>query len=100
MRTDGCDSVEDQVDERCDAFEQACRSGHRPRITDFLESDDRIVRVRLFRELLLVELEYRRLHGEQPAQKDYLRDFPEFASQIEAIDLQYGQKGFATAPAH
>src|SRR6478752_3611696 len=100
MLTDGCDSVEDQIDERCDAFEQAWRSGQRPRITDFLKLDDRVVRARLFRELLLVELEYRRLNGEQPKQKDYLRDFPEFASQIEAIDLQYCKKGFATAPAH
>ena len=51
----------------------------------------------LFRELLLVELECRQLNGEQPTQKDYLLEFPEFASQIEAIDLQYHDAAFAAS---
>ncbi len=94
MPIDGCDSVEDRIDERCDAFEQAWRDGQRPKISDFLLSVDRVIRSQLFRELLLVELEYRCLNGELPKQKDYLLEFPEFASQIEAIDLQYRNAAF------
>ena len=72
-------------------------SGRRSPI--FFCPDDREIRAQLFRELLLVELEYRRLNGEQPKQKDYLLEFPEFASQIEAIDLQYRDVAFATSSA-
>ncbi len=37
------------------------------------------------------------LNGEQPRRKDYLLEFPEFASQIEAIDLQYHDVAFAAS---
>ena len=56
---------------------------------------DRAIQAKLFRELLLVELEYRRQRGEEPKQKEYLQEFPQFASQIEAIDLQYRHAAFA-----
>src|SRR5262249_27011318 len=95
MPTNGCDGVDDEVDDRCDAFERAWRAGQRPKISDFLSIEDRVVRGKLFRELLLVELEYRRLEGELPKQREYLIEFPEFASQIETIDLQYRSGAFA-----
>lgn len=95
MPTDSSDNADDRVDEQCDAFERAWRAGQRPNIADFLSSADRVVRSKLFRELLLVELEYRHTSGEQPQQIEYLEQFPEFASQIEAIDLQYRHAAFA-----
>jgi eukaryotic-like serine/threonine-protein kinase len=98
MPTDACDSAEDQVDKRCDAFEQAWRGGQRPKISDFLLPEDRVLRAQMFRELLLVDLEYRRLNGEQPKQKDYLLEFSEFAPQIEAIGLQYRDVAFSASP--
>jgi eukaryotic-like serine/threonine-protein kinase len=98
--TNDADVADDHIDERCDAFESAWREGQRPRISDFLSSERSTVRARLFRELLLVELECRRLVGDSPTQKDYLDEFPEFASQVEAIGLQYGDAAFVAAATH
>ncbi len=95
MSTDAYDNADDQVDEQCDAFERAWRAGQRPKIAGFLSAANRAVRSKLFRELLLVELEYRRMSGELPQQREYLQEFPEFASQIEAVDLQYRHAAFA-----
>ena len=90
-------SVDDRVDERCDAFERAWRSGERPSIADFIRPDDESHRKTLFCELLLVELECRRSLGEQPTEDQYLHDFPEFAAQIHATKFQYGSAAFSTA---
>src|SRR4051794_39539432 len=83
-----CSSIEDRIDEQCDAFELACRNGERPSIAEFIGAEDLANRSRLFRELLLVEVEYRHSRGEQPTAVDYLRAFPEYASQIHPVDFR------------
>src|SRR2546423_12199207 len=96
---DDCASVDDCIDERCDAFELAWHSGERPSIAGFIRPEDESHRKRLFCELLLVELECRRSLGEQPTEDQYLHDFPEFAAQIHATKFQYGTTAFSTARA-
>jgi serine/threonine protein kinase len=91
-------AFDDRIDERCDAFESAWRSGKRPRIREFIGPEDEPFRHKLFCELLLVELECRRLLGEQPTQESYLREFPDFAAQIESVSFQYGNGAFAAQP--
>ena len=88
--------LEDRIDEHCDAFESAWRSGERPSIVDFIQRVEEPYREALFCELLLVELECRRYLGEQPAEEQYLRDFPEFAAQMHAVKFQYGSTAFFT----
>src|SRR5215210_4526013 len=78
---DNCSSI-DRIDEQCDAFESAWRNGERPKIVDFIRPIDEPYRNVLFCELLLVELECRKSLGEQPAEEQYLRDFPAFTTQI------------------
>ena len=82
-------SVRAEIDRWCDRFEQSWRSlettGDRPAMEQYLadwrdEGGDR-----LFSELLLVELAYRRRGGETPAAQDYQRRFPEFRHQIDAV---------------
>src|SRR5262245_10186225 len=82
--------VADRIDERCDAFESAWRSGERPRIAEFIDFDVESLRNQLFRELLLVDVEWRNSLGEKPTADDYRRQFPEFASQVDTIHLLHG----------
>ena len=44
-----CSSVDDRIDEQCDAFESACRNGEHPNISDFISADDVSYRNKLFR---------------------------------------------------
>lgn len=97
MPPDDGSSVDDRIDERCDAYELAWRNGQRPRIVDFIEPDDESHRNALFCELLLVELECRQSLGEQPTEEEYLRDFPEFVTQIHTTKFRYGESAFSTA---
>ncbi len=93
---DDCSSIDDRIDERCDAFESAWRRGERPNIGDFVGLDDGSYRNKLFRELLLVDVERRRSLGEQPTLDNYLRKFPEFATEIDAVGFLYGATAFST----
>src|SRR3954470_22352229 len=97
MSIDGNSSIEDRIDERCDAFELAWQNGTRPSIVDFIRPEDEDHRNALFCELLLVELECRRSLGEEPAEDEYLQRFPEFATQIRATKFQYSAAPFSTA---
>ncbi len=49
-----------QIDSCCDAFEAAWLAGDRPALEDFLDRAPAAVRNQLLRELLAIELEYRR----------------------------------------
>jgi serine/threonine-protein kinase len=98
--SDGSASSDDRIDELCDKFEAAWRSGARPQIPDFVALASEGLRSKLFYELLLVELEYRRNAGEHPVQDEYLENFPTFAREIEAVAFSYGASAFDSQPAH
>jgi tRNA A-37 threonylcarbamoyl transferase component Bud32 len=93
-------SADDRIDERCDAFESAWRSGQRPAIADFIGPEDESHRKALFCELLLVDLECRRAVGERPTEDEYLRDYPEFTAQVHATKFQYGSAAFSSGRAN
>jgi hypothetical protein len=57
-------------------------AGQQPRIRDYLVIAPEEM-ASLFRELLAIELELRRKHGEAIAPEEYLRQFPEYADQFE-----------------
>src|SRR5262249_11553268 len=73
-------SLELRVDAACQSFEAAWkavgRTGVRPRIEDCLAAAGEAERWPLLRELLKVELHYRR--HESPSPDEYRRRFPEF----------------------
>jgi len=60
----------EQVDETCDRFEVARKSAaatiERPRIEDYLGAIAERERGGLLSELVLLDIYYRRLHGEDP----------------------------------
>lgn len=85
---------DDRIDEICDAYEAAWQAGNQLQIATFLARSSDADRPALFCELLLLDVEYRQEHGEQPSREKYLQLFPEFAEQIEAFNFK---QGFETA---
>lgn len=63
------------VDRMCDAFEAAWTAGKRPKIEDYLLGTSDGLRHELIRELIQVDLHYRRRLGEHPQSKDYGKRF-------------------------
>jgi hypothetical protein len=66
-----------RIDKVCNRFEAVWRSGGRPRIEDPLTGWEGEPRAALLRELVLLDLDYRRAVGETPAPADYQSPFPE-----------------------
>ncbi len=74
-----------RIDELCDEFEAAWKSGAPRTISSFLtglEGDERIL---LLRELLHTELELHKNSGEIPALSRFVTDFPDESSLISRI---------------
>jgi serine/threonine-protein kinase len=66
----------------CDRFEAAWKAGARPRIEDY---GDPASDPTLFRELLILDLDYRLLQGEQPQWHEYVERFPAQAGAIRNV---------------
>jgi serine/threonine protein kinase len=75
----------------CDRFEAAWRGGQLPRIEDYLNDVPQAGRPALFRELLALELAYRRRDGEAPAVEGYRQRFPEHAELVRAVWEEEGE---------
>jgi serine/threonine-protein kinase len=78
-------SLTDRVDEACDRFEAAWLAGTRPRIEDYLPETAGPERESYLRELLTLELAYRRRDGERPHYEDCAARFPEHRSVVAAL---------------
>jgi tetratricopeptide (TPR) repeat protein len=74
-----------EIDTACDQFEAACRAGQGPDLATFLNAIAEPIRPRLLRELLALELDYRRNQGERPAADAYRTRFPEHAAIVDAV---------------
>jgi serine/threonine protein kinase/O-acetyl-ADP-ribose deacetylase (regulator of RNase III) len=77
-------SLDKRVDQVCDRFEQAWKAGRRPRIEEYLTEVPESDRVRLFRELLGLEIELRCDGGERPTPREYAPRFPGHDELIRA----------------
>jgi tetratricopeptide (TPR) repeat protein/predicted Ser/Thr protein kinase len=78
-------SVEQRVDAACVRFEAAWQADQRPRIEDFLNAVPEAERPALLRELLHLELEYRRRGSEDVRADEYRTRFPQHAALIEQV---------------
>jgi WD40 repeat protein/thiol-disulfide isomerase/thioredoxin/tRNA A-37 threonylcarbamoyl transferase component Bud32 len=80
-------SLELRIDAVCRSFEAAWKasgtSGTRPRLEDYLAAEDEAVRWPLLRELLRLELHYRR--EEHPSAEELARRFPEYTAQLACL---------------
>jgi tetratricopeptide (TPR) repeat protein/tRNA A-37 threonylcarbamoyl transferase component Bud32 len=71
-----------RLDAACDRFEADWREGRRPRIEESLGQVPESERTELFRELLPLELEFRRDTGESPTPDEYRRRFPTYPQVV------------------
>jgi serine/threonine-protein kinase len=95
-------SVQLRLQEVCAPFEaawQAAAAPHnkRPCVADYLGSSDGPERTALLRELIRLDLHYRRQCGEVPAAEDYLRCCPADAEVIRAVFCVHDQLLLALA---
>jgi serine/threonine protein kinase len=60
-----------RIDQVCDRFELAWQAGQRPSIEDYLSDTPEPERSLLLRELIALDIDYRRQAGEQPQSEDY-----------------------------
>jgi serine/threonine protein kinase len=76
-----------RLEETCDRFESAWQSPQPPRIEPFLDpaGEDRPYAAALFRELLVLDLTYRRQRNERPVLAEYVERFPTWASEIARV---------------
>jgi eukaryotic-like serine/threonine-protein kinase len=74
-----------QVEAAYQRFESAWRAGQRPPIEDHLAGLPGPARTMLLRELLELELSYRRRAGETVRPEEYRQRFPEHAALIESL---------------
>jgi eukaryotic-like serine/threonine-protein kinase len=85
-----------EINRICDRFEEAWRTGRRPAIEDYLAATAEPMRSDLLRELLAVELEWRRSAGERPGAQEYRARFPTHVALVEAACAKPGRA--ATPP--
>ena len=78
-------SLGGQMEAVCDRFEAAWKAGRRPSIEDHLDGVPEAHRAAVFRELLVLELAYRRRAGERPTAEEYRRRFPAHVAVIDAV---------------
>jgi eukaryotic-like serine/threonine-protein kinase len=69
--------VGQRIDVACERFEDAWQSGSSPRIEEFVTEPDGSGRAALVRELVLLDVRYRRRSGEFPSPGDYATLFPD-----------------------
>ncbi|MDA9857568.1 serine/threonine protein kinase [Rubripirellula sp.] len=70
-------AVLERIDDLCVEFEQKWQTNSPPVIEPFLDDDiEPFARDALLAELIVLEIDYRRRHGETPAEQEYLERFP------------------------
>jgi eukaryotic-like serine/threonine-protein kinase len=88
------------VDQTCERFETAWRSGDWPCIEGYLDAVPESCRATLLNELIKLELELRRKVGEVPTPDEYRVRFPDRALIIDEIfrELHEPSEGRSTLP--
>ena len=74
-----------RVDEACDRFENEIKQGAVASIEVYLQEVSPTQRTLLFRSLLLLELDYKRLRNEAATYDEYVAQFPEYAEMLEEV---------------
>ena len=80
-------SVE-MIDRLCDRFESAWQQGHRPPIAGCLAEVAEPLRPVLLRELLRLEIDYRKRAGEVSDLAELQAQFPQYREVVEAVLLE------------
>ena len=87
-----------RLEEACCRFEQAWLSHQPPRLEDFLGGAEGAERLAVLRELLRLDVHYRRQAGEAPAAQDYAAAFPNAADLLNEMFPGASEGGGAPPP--
>lgn len=79
----------DQIDALCDSFEEQWLADREPSIETFLASGPASHQAALFRELLLVDLDYRRRRGLRWSANELVGRFPQFSEIVDHLVTKY-----------
>ncbi len=74
-----------EINRRCNCFEADLRVGRRARIEEYLVGAAEELQAHILRELIGLELEYRRQNGEKPNSEEYHARFPRHARLITQL---------------
>ena len=77
-------STLEEVDRICLEFEQAWQRHERPAIGDYVRRGSHLPRSDLLRELLLLDIDYRRSSGKPPSLAEYVTEFPDDKLIVQA----------------
>jgi hypothetical protein len=75
----------EQIDQLCEQFESRWTAGERPALEDFLSAAPTGGRAPLLRELLPLDVDYRRQQGESPTCEAYAARWPDDAALIRRL---------------
>jgi len=78
-------SIGAELDYLCDSFESDWREGRPPSIEEYLSRASQPVRSVLFRELLLLDTEYRRRAGQNPSREEYASRFHDYVTLLDTV---------------
>ena len=84
----------ERIDDKCLEFEAAWKAGEAPRIEDYLGDTQGAERGELLRQLLLLDLDYRRLQADQPTEEEYRG---RFSDDGEIVANVFGEFSMGTA---
>ncbi len=70
-----------RMDAACLRFEAVWKEGRRPQLEDFVADSTGAEQTALLRELILIDMSYRRRLGETPRPDDYLERFPDISPE-------------------
>ena len=90
--------VLEQVDQLCERFEAAWKTGTPPVLADYLHHVPPLGQAALLQELLRLDLEYRQQRGQRPEMQEYLNQLPAAADLVrQAWPTQTMDQGWLQA---
>jgi serine/threonine protein kinase len=88
-----------QIEELVEQFEAAWRRGERPRVEDYVTDLPDHLRALLVQQLVPVEIELRRGHGERTTDEEFRARLPEYVDALgEVLGWTWGATGDMAAP--
>ncbi len=91
-------NVNTRLDRLADRFETELRAGRSPSLEAALEGVAESAKPQVFRELLIVELQVKRLQGQQAVIAEYRKRFPNWSQEIEEAFSHGISDPLATTP--
>jgi len=88
----------ERIDKVCLQFEGAWKKGGKPCIEDYLGEAQGPERRELLRQLLLLDLDYRRQQADQPTEEEYRARFPDDGELVADVFREFSVRAASSPP--